>query len=86
MAIELTDEQRAAAISHIKTYFSDELGDDIGNLAAELLLRDFIDHIGPLIYNSGIRDARQWFGERMENLDIDYSMLLADEAPRSGNG
>ena len=79
MPIELSSDQGSAAVEHVKSYIHSEFEIDIGSLAAELLIRDFLSTIGPSIYNTGIRDARAWFTKRLEDADIDFASILADE-------
>ena len=80
MDIELGKEQRERSISLIKRYFDEEREEEIGDLAAGLLLDFVIERIGVYIYNQGLADAKKWFEKKLEELDIDYSMLVK-EAP-----
>lgn len=66
--LELSREVKKQAIEDIKTYFSNEREEEIGDLGAGLLLDFIIEEIGPILYNQGIRDAHQFLNERLEDL------------------
>jgi uncharacterized protein (DUF2164 family) len=71
MAIALSKEQQAAAISSIERYFRADMDEPIGNMAAAALLGFFLAEIAPVVYNQGVADAQSklqaWVGE----LDIE---------------
>ena len=71
MAIALSKEQQAAAISSIERYFRTDMDEPIGNMAAAALLGFFLAEIAPVVYNQGVADAQSklqaWVGE----LDIE---------------
>lgn len=66
--IELEKEVRKQAVEDIKTYFSNEREEEIGDLGAGLLLDFIIEEIGPVLYNQGIKDAHLFLSERLEDL------------------
>ncbi len=66
--IEFTPDQKERIISKVKTYFADELQQDIGGFEAEFLLDFFAREIGPYFYNRGLFDAQQVFNEKLEDL------------------
>jgi len=68
-AITLPDDARARAIASIRRYLAEHLDLDAGELQADLLLRYFLEEIGPTIYNQAIADARQFFEQRAADLD-----------------
>ncbi len=55
--IEYSPAQKAHFVSKIKTYFAEELNDEIGQFDAEFLLDFFGDLIGSAYYNHGLQDA-----------------------------
>jgi len=66
--IELSKEQRAKALEAIKVFFAHERDEDLGDLAAMLVL-DFIEKtFGPFFYNKGIEDAKYFLQEKIEDL------------------
>lgn len=71
MTVELTKETRAEAIASIQKYFSANLEEGIGNIAAGGLLDFFIEEIGPTIYNKGVADAPARLQARVSELDIE---------------
>lgn len=66
--IAFSTDQKESIIHKIKTYFADELQQDIGGFEAEFLLDFFASEIGPYFYNRGLFDAQQVFNEKMEDL------------------
>lgn len=73
--LELSKQQRAAAISSIQRYFEENL-DPIGDLPAGLLLNFFLEEIGPVVYNQAITDAQARLSQRVADLSGE---LYADE-------
>jgi uncharacterized protein (DUF2164 family) len=54
----LGKEERADAVRRIQHYFREERDEEVGDLAAGILL-DFIEkELGPALYNRGVRDAK----------------------------
>ena len=66
--IKLNKEKRTFIISAIKEYFLQEKNEELGDLAAELLLDFFIKELAPEFYNQGIFDAYNFMNERIEDL------------------
>ncbi len=58
MSIELSKQVRDEAVASIRQYFEKNLPEPIGELAAGLLLKYFVEEIGPAIYNQAIADAQ----------------------------
>jgi uncharacterized protein (DUF2164 family) len=69
MAIEISKEARADAISSIKRYFEENLPEPIGDLPAGLLLNFFLEEIGPVVYNKAITDAQTRMQLRVADLE-----------------
>jgi uncharacterized protein (DUF2164 family) len=79
VALELSKQQRAAAISSLQRYFNENLNSvdaSIGDLPASLLLNFFLEEIGPVIYNQAISDAQTRLSQRVADLNGE---LYADE-------
>jgi uncharacterized protein (DUF2164 family) len=79
VTLELTKQQRAAAISSLQRYFEENLSSTdapIGDLPAGLLLNFFLEEIGPVIYNQAISDAQARLTQRVADLNGE---LYADE-------
>lgn len=66
--ITLTKERREDMISAIKDYFSAEREEDLGDLAAGMILDFFMEKLAPEMYNQGVYDAHQYMAEAAEDL------------------
>jgi uncharacterized protein (DUF2164 family) len=66
--ISLTKERRDEMVSEIKNYFSKERDEEIGDLAAGLILDFFREKIAPEFYNQGVFDAHQYMKDSAEDL------------------
>ena len=62
--MQLSKDERAAAVGAIQAHFRSERGDEIGDLAAGLLLSFVEEQLAPAFYNRGVRDAAA-LAERM---------------------
>ena len=66
--IELSNEAKKDMIGKIKEYFYQEREEEIGDLAATLLLNFFLEELGPYVYNMGVYDSYKYVGDRVEDL------------------
>lgn len=66
--IELNNEDKKDMIEKIKEYFYQEREEEIGDLAASLMLNFILEELGPYIYNMGVYDSYKYMGERVEDL------------------
>lgn len=64
--IQLSKDQKERMVGKIKTYFQDELQQEIGGFDAEFLIDFFARELGPSFYNRGIFDAQQVFAQKQE--------------------
>lgn len=71
MSIELSKEARKEAIASIERYFTEQMDEPIGNIAAGGLLSFFLEEIGPSIYNQAVADAQEKLQARVLELDIE---------------
>lgn len=69
MEIHLNKELEKKCISSIQQYFTENLGGDIGELKAFLLLRFFTEEIAPSVYNMAIGDAQSFLQEKLGDLE-----------------
>ena len=60
--------------------FREKLDQEIGPLAAELLLEFFVRELGPSIYNQAVKDAQAFVQDKVMDLD---GVLFQPEEPRS---
>lgn len=66
--IKLTKEKREDMISSIKTYFFEERGEEIGDLAAGLILNFIIEELAQEFYNQGVYDSYKYMNDRIDDL------------------
>ncbi|MGE5381508.1 MAG: DUF2164 family protein [Methylocystaceae bacterium] len=64
----LSDEKKKACILLIQEYFLQERDEDLGYLAADLILNFFLDKLAPEFYNQGIDDAYKYMNDRIEDI------------------
>lgn len=67
-SIELTKERRDIMISEIKSYFSSEREENLGDLGASLILDFILEKLAPEFYNQGVYDAHKYMTESAEDL------------------
>jgi uncharacterized protein (DUF2164 family) len=67
-SINLTKERRDDMISDIKYYFLKEREEEIGDLAAGLILDFILEKIAPEFYNQGVFDSHRYMGDAIEDL------------------
>lgn len=67
-SIKLSKEKREAMISTIKQYFYNERDEDLGDLAAAMILDFFIDELAVEFYNQGVQDAYRYMSDRVEDI------------------
>ena len=66
--IEFNKEARESMLLAIKTYFLKERDEDLGDLAASLILDFFTEKLAPHAYNQGVYDSYKYMSERTEDL------------------
>lgn len=66
--IKLTKEKRDDMTSAIKTYFSKEREEEIGDLAAGLILDFIIEELAQEFYNQGVYDSYKHMESSIEDL------------------
>lgn len=76
VTMELPKPLEAQAVASIRKYFEENTAEPIGELSAGLLLRFFLEEIGPVIYNRAISDAQDRMQLRIGDLNGE---LYADE-------
>lgn len=67
--IQLSKEKRDFLIASIKEFFRNEREEEIGDLAAILLLDFFMEKLAPAVYNQGIQDCVALFKEKLDDLE-----------------
>lgn len=66
--VKVTKERRDEIVSEIRKYFSKERDEEIGDLAAGLMLDFFLEKIAPEFYNQGVDDSYQYMKDAAEDL------------------
>lgn len=66
--MKLDKQKREHMINEIKTYFSQERDEDLGDLGASLILDFIIEKLAPEFYNQGVYDAYQYINDRMDDV------------------
>ena len=66
--IQISIEKRDYMLSEIKTYFSKERDEDLGDLASMIILDFFIEKLAPEFYNQGVYDSQKYMMDRVEDL------------------
>ncbi|MRH44603.1 DUF2164 family protein [Aquibacillus halophilus] len=59
---------KEAMIESIKEYFKRERNEELGDLAASLILDFFTEELAPLFYNIGIEDAHTYINSKLEEI------------------
>lgn len=73
--IKFSKEEQDILIQKLQSYFSRELGQDIGGFDAQFLL-DFIgEEIGSYYYNLGLRDAQMLLAKKLDDISDSISLL-----------
>jgi uncharacterized protein (DUF2164 family) len=71
MAIELPKPARDQAVASIERYFSENMDERIGNIAAGALLGFFLEEIGPVVYNQAVAEVQERLQQRVMEIDIE---------------
>lgn len=65
---KITKEKRDEMIAAIKAYYLDERDEEIGDLAASMVLDFIMEELAPEFYNQGVYDAYKYMNDRVEDL------------------
>ena len=66
--IEIKKEVKEDMINSIKKYFLNEREEELGDLAADLILDFVIEELAPEFYNQGIYDSYNYMNDKIEDL------------------
>jgi uncharacterized protein (DUF2164 family) len=75
MIIKIPREQKMEIIALLQQYFREERDEEIGDLAAELLLDFMVKQVGPFVYNQAINDAQFIINQKTALLEEDVDAL-----------
>lgn len=67
-SITLSKEKKQEMVNSIKEYFYSEREEEMGDLAASMLLNFIIDELAPEFYNQGITDAYKYMNDKVEDM------------------
>ena len=65
---KLSKEKRDYMISEIKSYFSKERDEEIGDLASMMILDFIVEKIAFEFYNQGVYDSYKYMSDNLEDL------------------
>ncbi|MGB8001205.1 MAG: DUF2164 domain-containing protein [Anaerobacillus sp.] len=80
---QLSREKKKELIERIQSYFYDERGEEIGELAAENFLHFVKSEIGPTFYNAGISDAIEMTEQKWMSIEQDLEALKKSDTERN---
>jgi uncharacterized protein (DUF2164 family) len=66
--LQLTIEEQRQLIKSVQDFFLREQDQEIGDLAAMLIIDFMIKQLGPVYYNRGIQDAIKVMGDKLDDL------------------
>jgi len=66
--IEFSNDEKSILVKKIKTYFEQELDQEIAQFDAEFLLDFFGKEVGPYFYNRALKDAQTVLESRIETV------------------
>mgnify|MGYP001801896246 CR=1 FL=1 len=72
--LTLPDDRRAAILDALQGYFREEFDEELSTFRAEGLLTFMMEQLGPALYNAGIQDARSFLSEKLDDLDIEFTL------------
>lgn len=65
---QIDDFARNQMTDEIKQYFLEERGEELGDLAAMLILEFFANKLAPHFYNKGIQDGHDFLSQRLDDI------------------
>ena len=66
--IKINKETKDDLIRNIKIYFENERDEELGDLAASMVLDFIIKDMAPYFYNQGVLDAYKYLSDRVEDV------------------
>lgn len=71
MSIEISKDARKKAVASLQRYFDENMDEKIGNVAAGALLGFFLNELGPLVYNTAVKDVQALLERRVLEVDLE---------------
>ena len=75
--IRLSPERRASLLAALQHHFEEEFDEPLSAFRAEGLVDFFVRHLGPPVYNQGVKDATGYLQEKLA--DIEGEIHESDE-------
>ena len=67
--IRLSPERRASLLAALQHHFEDEFDEPLSAFRAEGLVDFFVRHLGPAVYNQGVKDATGFMQEKLVDIE-----------------
>ncbi len=80
MRIKLSEERRRDLIAAIRGWYDEQMGEEIGDLKARLILDFFLKTVGPQVYNQAVNDAAAFMQDKLIDLEGE---IYAPEDPEA---
>lgn len=71
MTIEISKDARKKAVASLQRYFDENMEEKIGNITAGALLGYFLEEIGPIVYNTAVKDVQALLERRVLEVDLE---------------
>ncbi len=72
--LTLSDERSAALATALQAYFAAEFDEPLSDFRAQELLTFMMGQLGPSLCNAGIADARSFLADKLDDLDIEFTL------------
>ena len=69
MPLQLTDDQRAQALTSLRRFADEELEVELSDIQARALLDYILKELGPSAYNAGVADAQAFLRDRLADME-----------------
>lgn len=66
--LQISKPSKEKMITEIKRFFLEERNEDLGDLAAMIILDFIVESIAPEFYNEGLRDALKSLNEKIDDI------------------
>jgi uncharacterized protein (DUF2164 family) len=80
--IKIPRQDKDRLVADLQDYLSHELGEQLGNIAAEGLLDHVLSLVAPYVYNQAIEDTKQLISNEWARLDEELNVLERPLPPR----
>lgn len=69
MRIRLSDDRRASLLAAVREYFEENFDESLSDFRAQALIDFFVLHLGPAVYNQGVRDAASFVQDKLTDIE-----------------